>query len=274
MHTHADGYAQNRAHRHVRTRRPARPARTLLAATGAALLALTVAGCGADPSEAPVEKKSFEYGGKALTIEGGNSAIELSTGDVPDIEVTRQVDGWTFLGSGPKAEWKLSGDTLTLEVKCRALMNNCQALHKVTVPRDVAVEVRTDNGKVTAAGFATPLKLTTDNGSISVQDGRGPLDLTTQNGKITAKGITAPTVKARTDNGSVHLTLRTAPDTVDAATDNGSIDIRVPEAGAPYAVTTATDNGSIDVSVPKDAKSSHVVKARTDNGKITVRGAN
>ncbi|MFD5747655.1 DUF4097 domain-containing protein [Streptomyces sp. NPDC127033] len=248
--------------------------RTLIAAGGAALLALTVAGCGADASGAPAEKKAFPFSGKTLKIDAGNASVELTTGEVRDVEVTRQVDGWAFLGSGPRPVWKMSGDTLTLQVKCRALVSDCEARHRVTVPRGVAVTVDGDNGKVTAAGFDTALKLTTDNGAISVRDSSGPLVLRTDNGKITSDNTSGPSVAARTSNGAIRLALRTAPGTVEAVTDNGKIQIDLPAASAPYAVTAKSDNGKIDVSVPTSENSAHVVKARTDNGKITVRSAN
>lgn len=39
-------------------------------------------------------------------------------------------------------------------------------------------------------------------------------------------------------------------------------------------MTAKSENGDVDVDVPNDSSSSHVVKARSDNGKVTVRSAN
>lgn len=249
--------------------------RTFLAAGGALLLALAVSGCGgsADASDAPVEKKAFPFGGKTLTIDAGNSLVELVPADVEDVEVARQIDGWVFAGNGPDGIWRMKGDTLTLKVKCRAVVSNCEARHKVRVPRGVAVTVNGDNGKITATGFATALKLTSDNGAVTVRDSSGPVDLKSDNGTITAEGLTAKSVAATAANGSVHLGLTAVPDSVDTASDNGRIVIDLPRSKEKYAVTATSKNGDVDVTVPTDGTSAHIVKARSDNGGITVRNA-
>ncbi|MFD7117433.1 DUF4097 family beta strand repeat-containing protein [Streptomyces sp. NPDC059922] len=249
--------------------------RTLLAAGGAVLVALAVSGCGsANASDAPVETKSFPFQGKTLTVDTGNAAVELVPADVKDVEVTRQVDGWVFMGSGPHASWKMTGDTLALKVKCRAVASNCESLHKVKVPRGVAVTLKGDNGKITATGFTTALKLTSDNGAVTVRDSSGPLDLESDNGKITTEDVSARNVTAKAGNGAIRLGFAVVPDRVDTTTDNGRTDIRLPGSGTAYAVTTSTDNGSVEVGVPTDKSSAHVLKARTGNGKITVKSAN
>ncbi|MFE2633518.1 DUF4097 family beta strand repeat-containing protein [Streptomyces scopuliridis] len=249
--------------------------RTLLAAGAAVLISLAVSGCGsADASDAPVETKSFPFEGKTLTVDTGNAAVELVPADVKDVEVTRQVDGWVFIGSGPNASWKMRDNTLTLKVKCKAVASNCESLHKVKVPRGVAVTLKGDNGRVTATGFTTALKLTSDNGALTVRDSSGPLDLESDNGKITTENVSAKTVAAKSSNGAIRLGLTVVPDSVDTTTDNGRIDIDLPGSGTSYAVTTSTDNGSVDVGVPTDKSSAHVLKARAGNGKITIQSAN
>ncbi|MFJ6181027.1 DUF4097 family beta strand repeat-containing protein [Streptomyces sp. NPDC092295] len=249
--------------------------RTLLAAGGAVLIALAVSGCGgANVSDAPVETKSFPFQGKTLTIDTRNAAVELVPADVRDVEVTRQVDGWVFMGSGPHASWKMTGDTLSLKVRCKAVASNCESLHKVKVPRGVAVTLKGDNGQVTATGFTTALKLTSDNGALTVRNSSGPIDLKSDNGKITAENVSARTVTARSDNGAIRIGLAVVPDSVDTTADNGRIDIRLPSSGTTYAVTTSTDNGSVEVGVPTSESSTHILKARTDNGKITIQTAN
>ncbi|MFJ9028675.1 DUF4097 family beta strand repeat-containing protein [Streptomyces sp. NPDC102274] len=249
--------------------------RTLLAAGGVVLVALAVSGCGsADASDAPVETRSFPFTGKTLTVDTGNAAVELVPADVKDVEVTRQVDGWVFMGSGPDASWKMTDNTLTLKVKCRAVVTNCEALHKVKVPRGATVTVKGDNGRITATGFTTALKLTSDNGAVTVRGSSGPLDLESDNGKITTEDVSAKTVAAKSSNGAIRVGLTVVPDSVDTTTDNGRIDIHLPGSGTSYAVTTSTDNGSVDVGVPTDKSSAHVLKARTSNGKITIQSAN
>ncbi|MFD5031364.1 DUF4097 family beta strand repeat-containing protein [Streptomyces sp. NPDC058405] len=249
--------------------------RTLLAVGGAVVIALGVSGCGgADASDAPAEKRAFPLGGKTLTIEAENASVELVPADVKDVEVTRRVDGWVFMGTGPDARWKMTDSTLRLAVECDAVASDCTSRNQVKVPRGVAVTVKGDNGSVTASGFDTALRINSDNGSVTVRDSSGPLDLDSDNGAITAEGISARTVSATSNNGAVRIGLAVVPDSVDTSTDNGQVTIDLPGSGTSYAVSASSDNGKVNVDVPTDDSSAHVLKARTDNGKITIRSAN
>ncbi|NWF27480.1 DUF4097 family beta strand repeat protein [Streptomyces sp. PKU-EA00015] len=252
-----------------------RPARVALAGVAVLVGILGVSGCGsADAKEAPVERKAFAFGGKALTIDADDSALEIVPADIDDVRVTRQVDGWVMFGSGPSASWGMRDGTLTLEVTCEAVASDCEARHSVKVPRDVAVTVVDDNGSVTADGFTTPLKITSDNGSVTVRDSSGPLTLGSDNGSIVTERVTSRTVTATSDNGSVRLGLGAVPERVETVSDNGRIDIELPASGAPYAVRAESRNGDVDIAVPTDDDSRHIVTARSDNGKVVVRSMN
>ncbi|WP_031082537.1 DUF4097 family beta strand repeat-containing protein [Streptomyces sp. NRRL WC-3549] len=247
----------------------------LMATGGTVLLVAALSGCGgADVEDAPVENKSFAYSGTSLTIDAENSVVDVVPADVKEIEVTRQVDGWALLGSGPKPSWKLEGDKLTFRVKCRALISNCESRHQVKVPRGLELTVDADNGQITATGFDTRLSVSSDNGGVTVRDCSGPLDLKSDNGAVRAERYTGTSVTARADNGSVKLGFTKVPDLVDVVSDNGSITVDLPAGGQEYAVSASADNGDVSVDVPRSDKSPHVVKASSDNGQVTVRRAN
>ncbi|MEV6261914.1 DUF4097 family beta strand repeat-containing protein [Streptomyces sp. NPDC051784] len=255
----------------IRTRRTT----ALVATAGTVLLVGALSGCGsADAEGAPAEHKAFAFGGKALTIDARNSALDLVPADVERVEVTRRVDGWVVLGSGPDPVWRLDGDTLRLEVKCRAMISNCEARHEVKVPRGIALTVEGDNGSVSAAGFTTPLKIDADNGGVRVRDVSGALDLHADNGTIDADRISGTSVIARADNGTIALGFSVVPDLVDTVSDNGSVRVDLPAGRSTYAVSAQADNGDVSVDVPRSESSGHVVKARSDNGEVTVRRAN
>ncbi|MFH8474911.1 DUF4097 family beta strand repeat-containing protein [Streptomyces sp. NPDC018000] len=249
--------------------------RTLFASVGAVLLGLALTGCGStDPGDAPAEHKSFALSGKTLTIYSGQTSLELVPADVRKVEVTRRVDGWVVLGNGPDPQWKMRDDTLTLQVKCKALISDCASQHQVKVPRGVAVVVNGDNGKVVASGFDTPLTLHTDNGEMTVRDSSGPLKLESGNGGVVAEGISAKSVSARSDNGRIRLGFASVPDRVDTVSDNGGITIDLPGGSVRYAVDAVAHNGRVSVDAPRSEVSSHTVKARSDNGQVTVRSVN
>ncbi|MEU9357491.1 DUF4097 family beta strand repeat-containing protein [Streptomyces sp. NPDC048301] len=247
----------------------------LVATAGAVLLAGALSGCGsADAEGAPAEHRSFAFGGKALTIDARNSTLDLVPADVERIEVTRRIDGWVFLGSGPDPVWRLDGDTLRLEVKCRAMISNCEARHEVKVPRGISLTVEGDNGDVSAAGFTTALRIEADNGAVHVRDVAGSLNLRADNGRIDADRVSGASVVARADNGSIAIGFSRVPDLVDTISDNGSVLVDLPAGSSAYAVSAQADNGDVSVDVPRSESSGHVVKARSDNGEVTVRRAN
>ncbi|MET9427081.1 DUF4097 family beta strand repeat-containing protein [Streptomyces sp. NPDC003036] len=255
-------------------RRTRRRIRTLIAVGGAALVAVGVTGCGeADVAGAPVERKVFAFEGEALTIDSEDSELVLVPADVEDVEVSRQVDGWVVAGEGPKAGWRLEGGKLTLRLECRAMISDCQSRHEVKVPRGVAVTVQGDNGSVSADGFRTALKVQADNGLIKVKDATGPLELQSDNGEIVVDRAASKSVIARADNGSVRLTFGAVPQRVETTSDNGEITVELPRGKTAYAVETHSENGEVKVDVPRDGSSAHIVKARSDNGDITVRTA-
>ncbi|WP_329458078.1 DUF4097 family beta strand repeat-containing protein [Streptomyces sp. NBC_01497] len=237
-------------------------------------IAATVGACGADPSSAPVQKHTFAFTGKKLTIDADDSGVQVVPGDVTGVHVQRQVEGWVFLGTGPKATWELDGDTLKLKVKCSGLATDCSALHKVTVPRDVDVTVSSGNGKVTASGFTRSVSLRTSNGDAEVRDSSGPVSLSSDNGSLTALGLTGKRISATTSNGAIRLGFSTVPDHVDVDSHNGQVRINLPKGHTAYAVDAGSSNGGIDIGVPRDDASPHSVMAHTSNGQISVRAAN
>nr|WP_145767110.1 DUF4097 family beta strand repeat-containing protein [Streptomyces brevispora] len=246
-----------------------------MASGGAVLVALALTGCGStDAVDAPVEHKSFAFSGKTLTIDTANTTLELVPADVKKVEVTRQVDGWVVLGNGPDPSWIMRDGTLTLKVKCEALISNCDSRHQVKVPRGVAVTVHGDNGRIVASGFDTPLDLRSDNGRVTVRDSSGPLKLGSDNGGIVAEGISGSSVTADSDNGAVRLGFTAVPTLVDTVSDNGEVVIELPGGSTSYAVSTEADNGNTSVEVPRSDDSPHVVRARSNNGEVTVRSAN
>ncbi|MER7947050.1 DUF4097 family beta strand repeat-containing protein [Streptomyces sp. NPDC096079] len=248
--------------------------RPLLVLLACGVAAVSLAGCGgADVEGAPVERRAFAFGGDVLTVDSDDSELVITPADIDDVRVERQVDGWVFMGSGPEASWKLVDGRLTLRVECDAVAADCSAVHRIQVPRHVAVTVEDDNGGVTAEGFATPLTVRSDNGDVRVTKAGGPLDLASGNGGVVVEdAVASPSVAVRSDNGDVRIALRSVPRTVDVVTDNGDVTVELPR--AEYAVAGSSDNGDVRLDVPRRDGSPHSVSLRSDNGDVTVRTLN
>ncbi|MFE1290552.1 DUF4097 family beta strand repeat-containing protein [Streptomyces sp. NPDC058751] len=235
-----------------------------------------VSACGtsaADDDEP--EQRSFGLHGRTLTVDSDDSALDLVVSDSAkgEVRVTRWFQGHVALGGHPEVTWAMKdGDRLVLRMKCSGVVADCSARHRIVVPRGVAVRVEDGDGGVSAKGFAEALSIRTADGSVRVSDSSGALDLRSGDGSVRAVGVTARSVRARTDDGSVRLELGAVPDLVDSRSGDGSVSIVLPRAA--YRVTAGSGDGAVSVDVPRDGSSPHRVSAHTDDGKITVRTAN
>ena len=250
-------------------------ARTALAAGAVMVLVGTATACGASAGDdKDPDHRSFALTGHTLTVDSDDSALEIVAADGnPEgkVEVTRWFQGSVALGKDPKVSWRMADGQLTLRVKCSGVVADCSAKHRIEVPRGVTVKVKDGDGSVRARGFKDALSIRTGDGSVHVSDSSGPLTLHTGDGSVHAE-VSSRQVRAQTSDGSMHLELGAVPDLVDSRSGDGSVTITLPR--STYRVTTETGDGSVDVSVPRSDSSSHVVSARSGDGKVTLRTAN
>ncbi|MYR41790.1 DUF4097 family beta strand repeat-containing protein [Streptomyces sp. SID5910] len=249
-------------------------ARGLAAAGTVAVLVAGLGACASADEDKDPDHKTFALPGSTLTVDADDSALEIVAADehAPGkIEVTRWFKGSVVVGSDPEVSWSMDGDRLKLRMKCSGVVADCAAKHRVEVPRGVTVAVKTDDGSVRASGFRDPLDIRTADGSVRVGDTTGPLTLHSDDGSLRAD-VSSRRVEATTKDGSIRLALGTVPDRVETRSDDGSVTVDLPP--ATYKVSADSDDGSVHVSVPRNDTSTHVVTARTQDGKVTVRTAN
>ncbi|WP_238013819.1 DUF4097 family beta strand repeat-containing protein [Dactylosporangium sp. AC04546] len=249
--------------------RPNHPTRTLLAAVAAALTLIAATGCGASADDAEPEKRNFGPVADRLTITKTNGDLDVRPADVDEVEVTRWFSGRDGIRGDAEATWELAGERLTLATKCGAIIGPCNVRYEVLVPDGVALTVEGENGKITASGFGTALRIRSANGAVAVDDVSGPLTLNSDSGELRATGITSGRVEAGTQNGKVHLSFAAVPDDVTVTTNNGAVTVEVPN--STYKAITATDSDEVRVDLPQDANSPHAITIQTDNGAITLR---
>ena len=249
--------------------------RAFALAGSAMVIVAGVSACGASAADDDdPDHRSFDLPGRTLTIDSDDSALEIVASDgnpSGEVGVTRWFQGTVAIGTDPEVTWSMDGDRLVLREKCSGLVADCSTKHRIEVPRGVSVKVEEKDGSVRARGFRDALSIRTTDGSVRVTDSTGPLELRTGDGSVRAE-VSSRTVRTHSGDGSVHLELAAVPDLVDSRSGDGSLTIDLPRAS--YRVDTGTGDGAEDVSVPRDDSSSHVVTARTGDGKLTVRTAN
>jgi putative adhesin len=112
---------------------------------------------------------------------------------------------------------------------------------------DGDVDAHTSNGSVEADMIRGSATLKTSNGRIRAEDVSGPLEAETSNNSITARlgAATSATTKLVSSNGSIDLTLGSAPKgDIRAETRNNGIKLHLP-ANTSAHVVADTSNGSI-----------------------------
>ncbi|MCX5057438.1 DUF4097 domain-containing protein [Streptomyces sp. NBC_00201] len=250
-------------------------ARAALAAGAVVVLVGAATACGASAGDdKDPDHRSFALKGHTLTVDSDDSALEIVAADhnpQGKVEVTRWFQGKVAIGKDPRVSWSMKDDRLTLRMRCSGVVADCSAKHRIEVPRGVTVKVEDGDGSVRARGFEDPLSIRTGDGSVHVSDTTGPLTLHTGDGSVHAD-VSSRRVRTETGDGSVHLELGAVPDLVDSRSGDGSVTIALPR--STYRVTTTSDDGSVHVSVPRSDSSSHVVSARTGDGKVTLKTAN
>ncbi|UMG92881.1 DUF4097 family beta strand repeat-containing protein [Nocardioides sp. TF02-7] len=220
-------------------------------------------GCGSSLDEAAPETRTFQLDGTTLSITTDNGAVELETGDVDEVDVTRWFDGDADQGT-----WDLEGNTLTLDSSC-GLLRTCDARYLVVVPDDVTVDIEGENSPVTARNVSQALTIRTQNGEVTVTGITGDLDLRTDNAAQQVTSSSPATLTSRTANGDVEIALDEPPAELTATADNGRITVALPGDVA-YDVEINTGNGHIDNELDIDPDSPHRIRIETDNGDVAL----
>lgn len=189
-------------------------------------------------------------------VEGGSrDAVESAMAKLR-IEVTNTPDGLQVVTRYPN-----HGDDVFSWLAGTKV--NASVRYRLTVPRDVRVEIESVNAGITADGVLGGHSLRTVNGRILVRDGGGAFEASTVNGSIEAQlGLPGDRMRVKTVNGAVELALPSdVRASVEVATVNGSIRSELPliaqEAGRRKLRGTINGGGA-------------PIEIKTVNGSVTI----
>jgi hypothetical protein len=137
--------------------------------------------------------------------------------------------------------------------------------YEIHGPKDVAVKLRTSNGKAKVSRVTGAADVVTSNGKVELLDVSGRVIAHTSNGAIEAR---LETLQDRgefaTSNGAIDLTIQRSDAPINATTSNGAIDVTVFQGSAP--ITATTSNGAITVTLPVGFAGQ--LDAATTNGRV------
>jgi hypothetical protein len=172
----------------------------------------------------------------------------------------------------PEPSFRVIGDRLVIRSSCSGVTDTfCSADFRVRVPAGTAVDAETEDAGIRVAGVGGPVDLVSRDGGITVDGAEGPVRLSSRDGSVDATNLDTRDVRAEATDGSVHLSLATAPRTVDARTVDGSVTVEVPDTPVAYRVDTDVTDGATDVAVRTDPTGARRITAHATSGDVTVR---
>jgi DUF4097 and DUF4098 domain-containing protein YvlB len=212
---------------------------------------------------------SYSVPNGEITIQAASADVDLQSGDVSVITVTRKYNRNLF-GSDPNE--KFSDGKLELkDTGCGFMSFGCKTDYVITVPKDLKVTLESSSGDLKVSDLSTGAILKTSSGSIDVNHVGGQVTLNSSSGDLDGTSLTATGVTAHSSSGDVELAFATSPLLVDAQTSSGNVDIHLPSGDETYKVETDTKSGDEDSEgVKTDPTSPREIKAKSSSGDTVV----
>jgi hypothetical protein len=213
---------------------------------GAGLVASTLAQQERDDHRTyanPVKRITVDLDAGRLSIRPGGAGVTV------DRHLT-----WSWIRPSITERW--DGQTLSIHAVCGSreppsVAVNCTTDYALTVPADVELDVRTEDGDIRVDGL------------------RGDLQLASSGGGIAVTG-TARTVSARAGGGDVRLVFGRPPASAEAFSETGHVTMVVPPDGHYRVRATADFERRIFVGVVPDPDGPSLLSAGTATGAIHI----
>jgi hypothetical protein len=181
----------------------------------ATLLALSTAAFAAPAPDGNFDRTLSVSAQSDLYVSTGSGTIRIHPGNGNQIHVVGRVHAsWSAFGDVNSRIQRIvdnppvtqSGNAVHVgEVNDRELFNNITIDYEITVPSDVALNLRSGSGGIEVDNVGRYLTAASGSGFVRAHGLRGPATLETGSGDIELDENAAGDVKARTGSGSVHI---------------------------------------------------------------------
>jgi Putative adhesin len=188
------------------------------------------------------------------------------------------VDAVTEFGSQrPAHSEKVQGDQLVIRGgSCRPLVSSqCSVNFSIRIPRSVPVTAASGGGDIAVSDISNvggDVDLSSSGGDVQL-DGASTkkVRMHSSGGDVTARGLVGESVHATSDGGDVSLSFAAGPVHVAADTSGGSVEIEIPRTPDAYRVDASSSGGDVVVQIRTDPGSSHVIRAFSSGGDVSIR---
>jgi hypothetical protein len=182
---------------------------------------------------------TIKLGGQRLGVKGENGGIEVTGEDRSDVQIEARVEAWAGSESDARNILKqvtieTSGDNIRDSGPHFHLGNSGYGVnYRVRVPRQLAVDLKSENGGIEIANLDGEIRFDTTNGGVSLNDLAGDVHGSTVNGGLDI------TLSGKSWRGQG----------LNAETTNGGVTLRIPEHYSAH-LETGTVNGGISLNFP------------------------
>jgi hypothetical protein len=203
---------------------------------------------------------------------GGSITVLGSTGGdsgvIIDMALSRGLET-------PSHSETVQGDRLVIRSSCLPLVTAfCQVDYVIRVPEGVSLIAHSEGGDIAVSNIQGDLDLGSSGGSVEVRDvDAQQVRLHSDGGDISALGLSASSIDASSNGGSVLLSLSSPPTSVDATSDGGDIDIELPDTLDTYRVNVSSDGGGTSTLIRTDPTSNRLIRAEANGGDVVIRYA-
>jgi hypothetical protein len=211
---------------------------------------------------------SYQVQNGAITIQAAAADVELHTGDVSEVTVTRKYNRNLF-GSDPKEEYS-DGHLELKDTGCGFLSFGCDTDYVITVPKDLKISLESSSGDLKISDLSGGATLKTSSGAIEVNHAGGQLSLNSSSGDIDGESLNATGVTAHSSSGDVELAFDLAPQKVEAEASSGDVNIHLPSGPETYKVEADTNSGDESANVKTDPASAREISAKSSSGDTVV----
>ncbi len=233
-----------------------------------------VVGAAAAPARADEWSKTYQVNGRAdLRVMTSDGDVTVTGADQNQIDARVTTQGWKVGSNDVQVIESQSGNSVSIEVRVPHWNwsffgggHNRSVRVELRVPRELALNVRTSDGNVTASGVSGKIEFDTGDGNVTANGVRGDIRMHTGDGHIDGHALDG-SLDADTGDGNLRIDGRF--DALALKTGDGSIDAQV-ATGSKVANgwNLHSGDGHITLRLPGDLNA--YLDAHTGDGSITL----
>lgn len=239
--------------------------RTILSASILFTTTMILAGC-------DLQTETFNY-----KPTGSLAPVKIVTNlDIGDVEVRPTTASGTvsivaeaqWAAKKPSVKFSQTGTTLYVTADCAEEDIACRVDLSLTVPPQVALDIRAEESNITVSGLDGDATLNTAVGDIELEDMSGKLDLTAGDGRIVGGDLVSRNVTSVSEEGQTTLEFVGGADNITVTARTGDVKLTVPPTS--YRIDAGSAEGKVDIDALASNTATRQIKVRSSTGDISI----